>query len=184
MSLAELERQITELHATLKLMRSENNQRVTIQQIEEQIAYMTAQKNSITEPSDLYTESHTYKEPSDLYTKIIDCGGGGDCFYRCIAEFIYGNSEEFHQVRNDMYTWFGAHREYFGHEMFKDLKILDKGKWIEGEYEILIAVNTYKINITVLTDKDNIHYFHFNYIKTCCLYNKNQMHYQLICDDS
>jgi hypothetical protein len=169
-------RQILDMKDTLNFLRREGGQRVTIDQIETEIALKTALLNSMnTEP----------RSSIPVRSSLLDCGGGGDCFYRCLSKFIFYDPDLFVNVRNDMATWLSSNPYYFATtDLTRNLNLSEIGKWIDGEVEILIAAETYGINIMVLTDKDDVHEFNLNKENTCYLYNQQQVHYQLFVQDS
>jgi len=161
-----LSRQISELKKSLDYFRKVGGYREHIDQIEMEIAIKTALCASL---------------KTDV--SLLDCGAGGNCFYRCIAKFVFNNQKKYVDVRNDMTIWLHSNGYHFANRgVLRGLDISKPGSWIEGEVEIMIAAETYGFNVNVLTDMGNVCEIisSTNATTTCYLYNESQMHYKLI----
>lgn len=127
--------------------------------------------------------------------QILDCGGGGDCFFRCIAQAVLGNSDSHPQVRQAITTFFRQNFALYSPFLVRNrtetpleyIAAMSKlGAWVEGGAEILAAANIYNIRIfvhmsnnfnspTVIVPTDpNEH------TRDIHLLNNNQIHYQLL----
>ena len=107
-------------------------------------------------------ESPTSKDKIPTFNRsnfqIVDCGGGGDCFFRCIAQAVLGNSDYHPQVRQAITTFFRQNFALYSPFLVRNrtetpleyiAAMSQLGAWAEGGAEILAAANIYNIRIFV-----------------------------------
>ena len=51
--------------------------------------------------------------------KLLEIVGDGNCFYRCISYFIFGNQDYYAEIKNEIIKWIDNNREAFN-EFFGD----------------------------------------------------------------
>ena len=133
------------------------------------------------------------KSTSNL--KIKDCGGGGDCFFRCIAQAVLGDSNLHTIVRQRITDYYRQNLLFFSPFLVRNRNetpleyiaaMSQLGVWAEGGAELLAAANLFNIRIFVhINDANNpptvIQPINLNENTVDVhLLNVNQIHYQLL----
>ena len=98
--------------------------------------------------------------------KIVDVGGGGDCFYRVVAHQLKMNPNKFMEIRRKIADYLEANKETYqpffenNEKLTKFISsIRKKGKWCEGEIEMQAVCNIFNVNLDVYGDSGEINKF-------------------------
>ena len=90
-------------------------------------------------------------------TKIVDVGGGGDCFWRVVSHQLGRKPSNFMTIRNEVANYIETNS--LNYQPFFETKdsldkfissIRKKGTWCEGEIEMNAVSILYSINIRIL----------------------------------
>tara|TARA_B100001287_G_C22513206_1_gene449228 strand:+ start:256 stop:681 length:426 start_codon:yes stop_codon:yes gene_type:complete len=95
--------------------------------------------------------------------KIVDVGGGGDCFYRVIAHQLGKKPSSFMKIRREIADYISKNIEtysiYFdGEDETQKFisSIRKRGSWCEGEIEMQVVTKLYKVNLIIKDDNGNV----------------------------
>ena len=91
--------------------------------------------------------------------KPKDVGGGGDCYFRCIAYFIYGTATEHMRVRGEIVEWLRRNQEQY-YSFIGDDMIENNAEWNRWK-----KANKKRFTVAMLSQKETQQFIFEKYLE-------------------
>ena len=65
-------------------------------------------------PGSIRSSNKQFQDLLDVNNlRLLDCGGGGDCLFRCISYFVEGHKKWHYKVRQELVNYISTHKQEF-----------------------------------------------------------------------